>query len=110
PAGQADHRAVVDARRGLLTDAPLLLLPARRLVPEGELVGDHLRDGPAVRAGEQALLLERLEVAADRGPRDAQDPAEGGDRHRAARRQLLEDHPDALGLAHGSEYRGPLRA
>ena len=56
-----------NVRRRLPGDAPLALGVPNPLVPERQLVGHGVRDGAAVGARQEPLLLEYDQVAADRG-------------------------------------------
>ena len=70
-------------------------------VAHGQLVEDSGRDRPSVRAGEQVLLLEAVQVAAYRGLRDVQLLRQLGDADRAALVEPLQDQPQADVLSHG---------
>jgi hypothetical protein len=99
-AREAHGLAVGHAGGGLERDPALLLLVVRGLVAQRQLVQDALRDGAAVRAREQALVVQQLEVAPDRRRRDGELGREVGHAHAAARGELLEDRADALCLTH----------
>ena len=83
--------AVGDPRGRLGGDALLLLLVARALVAQRQLVQDALGHRAPVGAREHALVLEELEIAPDRGRRDVELGREIGHAHRAVVRQSLED-------------------
>ena len=68
-AGEPDRRPVLDELGGRAGD-PLLLVAAARAVADRQLVRGAVGDRAAVRALEQALLAEQLEVAADGGLAD----------------------------------------
>ena len=59
-----------------------------------------VRDGAAVRALEQALLAEDLQVAADGGLADPEVARERADGHGTVAREQLEDAAEAVGSAH----------
>jgi hypothetical protein len=56
-----------------------------------------------VRAREEPLFLEELEVAPDGGGRDPQAVGELRDTDGPVDGDILEDHPQALRLLHGPE-------
>ena len=107
-AGQADRGSVGDERRRRGPDALLLLLMPRRLVPKRKLVENPLGDGAAVRSRQQALPLEQLEVATDRGCRDPEPVGEVGNAHASIRGEPFEDRAEPFGLPHAREYRTPI--
>ena len=76
----------------------------RALVAERQLVQDALGDRAAVRPGEQALLLEQLEVAADRRRRDVEPVARSATSTATVRGELGSRIADeAFGLVHGAD-------
>ena len=107
--GEPDRHAVCDERCRSLRDLPLLVVMARALVAERELVEHAHRHGAAVRACEQALFLEELEVATDRRRRDIEPCREIGDLHAAVRREVREDRRESFGLMHVADDTPRLR-
>ena len=82
-------------------DAALLVGVLRASVAQRQLVGDAARDRATVRAREQALLLEQLEVAANGGLGHVERARQVGDTHTAMGSQVGEDRVETLRLAHG---------
>ena len=90
--------------RGLPGDGALggagLVVP----VAHRQLVGDVLGERAAVGAGEQALLLEQREVAAQGGRRDVEAAGQLADVDGAGLVQRVEDLPHPLGPARGARH------
>lgn len=99
-ARQADDHARCDERGGRQGDALLLVRALVALVADRQLVGDRVRDSPAVRAGEQTLLGERVEIATGGGGRGAEALDELVDVHLAVLGQQVEDRIQAGGALH----------
>src|SRR6201994_2822713 len=110
-AAEADGLGVADALGGGLGDAALLLDLTAAAIADRELVEGAVADRAAVRAGEQALLLEQLEVAADGRRRGAEVGGQLGDRDRAGVGERGDDRGEPLAAAHraSSDWRTTAR-
>ena len=99
-ARETDRHAVGDHRGGRLRDLALLVVMPRALVPKRELVQHAHRDGAAMRACEQPLLLEQLEVAPDGGRRHVQARRKVGHLDAPIGREIREDRRQTFRLVH----------